>query len=401
MAVPAANRMQPFSVAWSPDQVIATVRAVEDYASRPNSLLSGWKYGCDPRFIDVFCEHWRSSGNISKAEHTLNRYPQFLAEVDTDMTLHFVYVRGEANAERPLLMLHGWPGSHFEFWDVIDALAFPSRFGNSTEAAFDLIIPSLPGYGFSSKPSSPIGARTAANWLAILMHDVLGFGRYLVHGNDWGSAIAPWMALDQASGTRAIHFNQLAVEPAVAPQTTEEKRWVESGAAGDPNLSAYYQLHTSKPQSLALLAAGNPVGQASWLLERFHDWSDLGGRSLEAVFGLQKLLTNVLIYVMTDSFPTSTWFYAGSEAEKASRLPEGVRIEIPTGVSNWSDPRRGAPPRTWVERGYDLMFWSEHVSGGHFPAMQAPEMLIGDLRQWAQCVVDASAEVGSSISKKE
>jgi pimeloyl-ACP methyl ester carboxylesterase len=384
MAAPFKERLHPFSVAWLPDQRNEVARGVEDYANRSKTLLRDWKRGCDPKFIDALCEHWRASGSVSRAEHELNRYPQFLARVGTDMALHFVYVEGEARGERPLLMIHGWPGSHFEFWDVIDMLAFPSRFGNPAEDAFDLIIPSLPGYGFSLKPSSPIGARTAAKWLTALMRDALGFHHYQVHGNDWGSAIAPWMALDLESGVSAIHINQLAVEPAATPRTAEEQRWVDYGSAGSESLSAYYQLHTWKPQSLAFLAAGNPVGQAAWILERFHDWSNLNGRSLDEVFGMQKLLTNILIYVMTDSFSTSTWFYAGSEDEQAKRLPVGSRVVVPTGISHWNDPRRGAPPRSWVERGYDLSFWSEHARGGHFPAMEAPELLKNDLVQWTK-----------------
>jgi pimeloyl-ACP methyl ester carboxylesterase len=392
----ATSCLQPFTVVWSPTKSAEVMDAVRRFELPPQSLQPGWALGCDSKFIEGFRRHWLSAGAMDQAAATLNRYPQFLVDVGDGDSLHVVYVRGESEGRRPLLLLHGWPGSHFEFWDIIDRLAFPSRFGVSAENAFDLIIPSLPGYGFSSKPTSPIGARSAARWLAILMRDRMRIGRYLVHGNDWGAAIAPWLALDPQSGAVAIHLNQLAVEPHAQPETEEERAWASGGADGDPSKAAYYALHTTKPQSLAYLAFGNPVGQAAWILERFHDWSNISDGGLETAFGLQALLTNVLIYVMTDSFATAAWFYAGSAREHAKQLPEGLRVVCPTGFSIWRDPRRPAvPPRRWVERGYELCFWAEYEHGGHFPAMQAPADLVSDLVQWA-CAASARIAINQN-----
>jgi pimeloyl-ACP methyl ester carboxylesterase len=391
----ARNDIAPFDVQWPEEQVDnvkSLVRAVEPARA---GKLPGWQYGCDPGFLSAFRDFWLRDGSVGNSQGILNQFPQFTAKVTADMSLHFVYVEGEAAGARPLLLLHGWPGSHFEFWPVIERLAFPSHYGGNSSAAFDLVIPSLPGFGFSSKPVAPIGARSTAGWLATLMRDVLGFDRYIVHGNDWGSAIAPWLALHPDSGAAAIHLNQLAVEPAAAPVTAEDREWATRAVDGDPNMAAYYMVQTTKPQSLAFMAANNPLGQAAWILERYHDWSNLDGRPFGDVFTMQALLTCVLVYVMTDSFATASWFYAGSEAEQAKRLPADCRINLPTGMSNWHDPRRVAPPRGWVERGYELAFWRQHKRGGHFPSMEEPGLLVDDLYHWAAMTMGETSQWSS------
>jgi pimeloyl-ACP methyl ester carboxylesterase len=295
--------------------------------------------------------------------------------------LHFVHVRGERKSARPLLLLHGWPGSVFEFWPVLERLAFPSRLGAPEDESFDLVIPSLPGYGHSFKPNGLVGPRSTAAWMDRLMRDILGYERYLVQGTDWGAGIAAWMALDSPDAVAGIHLHHLAVQPAAEPDR-REREWQASYAGAQERLGAYRHLQTTKPLSLGCLAAGNPMGQAAWLIERFHDWSDLRDRRFEDVFDKDRLLISVMMYVMSRTFSTSTWFYAGAAAEGLV-MSLGQRVEAPTGYAAYPDPRAPHPPRTWVEKGYNLVHWSEPERGGHFASTEVPDLVTTDLRAWA------------------
>lgn len=362
-----------------------------------NAADSGWRYGCDPDFLRRFCIHWADSYDIEAGEGTLNRYPQLLAEVAPGMRLHVVHVCGEAQGRRPLLLIHGWPGSVYQFWPLIDALAFPSRFGGAPMDAFDVVIPSLPGYGYSDKPAAPVGPRATAGWLARLMRDALGYQDYLVAGTDWGVVIAAWLALDHRKDVRGIHIDYPGAQPAAAPTTDAERAYLEAFEAAENRLGAYSRLHATRPQSLAFLAAGNPVAQAAWILERFHDWADLRGRAIDEVFSLDTLITNLMLTVMTDSFGSATWMYAGAESEGARRLPEGCRVPVPAGFASFPDPRHPRPPRSWVEKGYDVVHWREHDRGGHFASMEVPDLVIADLRDWAASLANIHRKVDGIV----
>ena len=267
---------------------------------------------------------------------------------------------------------------------MIEPLAFPSRHGGRVEDAFDLVIPSLPGYGFSGKPDTPIGARMAARLFDTLMREVLGYPRYRAQGGDWGAGVTAWLALDHAASVEAIHLNYLLVQPDASPETAEEKAWKAALDANQQALGAYAMLQGTKPQSLAYAMVDNPVAQAAWLVERFHDWADLRERNFEQVFSFDQLLTDVMIYVMNDAFVSATWLYAGALGEGVRRMPEGRRVEVPTAFAAYPDPRAPAPPRSWVERGYALSRWSPQPRGGHFAAMEQPGPFVDDLRAWGR-----------------
>ena len=178
--------LEPFRVAWQPERVDLLRSQISAFRWPDTPENAGWRFGCDPVFLKSICDHWARGYDFGAAEAELNRYPQFRAEVEPGVNVHFVHVVGEARGRRPLLLIHGWPGSPYEYWPVIEALAFPSRCGRSADDAFDLVIPSLPGYAFSSKPKAPIGPMRTALWFDTVMDDVLGYGRYLVEGTDWG-----------------------------------------------------------------------------------------------------------------------------------------------------------------------------------------------------------------------
>jgi pimeloyl-ACP methyl ester carboxylesterase len=375
--------MTPFEVSWGEDQIAGLKAKLASCVLPPAPQGAGWALGCDRDFLERFRRYWIHDYDWRAAMADLNRYPQHIAEID-GLAIHFVRVKGEAAAARPLLLTHGWPGSHYEFWGVIDRLAFPSRYGGRPQDAFDLIIPSLPGYAFSGKPAQPIGPKaTAALWNR-LMTEVLGCGHYLAQGGDWGAVVTSQLGLNHAPAVRGVHLNMCGLRSAAPPQGEAETAWMRKAGLAQQMLSGYSAVQMMKPLSLAWATAGNPLGQAAWILERFHDWADLSGGDIESVFGLDHLVTNAMLYVMTDSFPTSLWFYNGLVREGGINLAPGQRCETPTGYAAFpGDALMPTPPKSLVERLYNLVHWTEPPDGGHFAAMERPAAFAADVQAWA------------------
>jgi len=375
----------PFKVDWDEAAVQAVLERVETYPWPPApEVPDGWAYGCDAKFLKDLCAYWTGGYDWKAAVADLNRYPQFTARIE-DFDLHFVHVVGEAGGKRPLLLSHGWPGSHFEFWASIDKLAWPSRHGGDAADAFDLMIPSLPGFGFSSKPARPFGQRATARLFNTLMTEVLGYDRYLAQGGDWGSLVTSALGVDHAAHVPAIHLNMLGLRAPGGPKTPEETEWLARSGMAMDMFGAYFRLQISKPQSVAWLGAGNPVGQAAWIVERFYDWSDRRAKPFEAVFTRDQLLTNVMIYVMTGSFTTGAWYYRGFLEGGGIPLAEGERCETPTAFANFpGETILPPPPRSVAERAYNITRWTDMPRGGHFAAMEEPDLFVDDVRAWAR-----------------
>jgi len=374
----------PFEVSWDDAAVVDVLRRVAEYPFPVAPIEGGWGCGTDPQFLREFCAYWTDQYDWRAAVAELNRFPQFTARVE-DFDLHFVHIVGEAGGKRPLLLSHGWPGSHYEFWGAAERLAFPSRFGGKPEDAFDLVIPSLPGFGFSSKPPRPIGQRATARLFNTLMTQVLGYETYLAQGGDWGALVTSWLGHDHGAHARAIHLNMIGLRPFGPPQGQDEIDWISrTNVAGDM-MGAYLRLQVSKPQSVAWLGAGNPVGQAAWILERFHDWADLRTRDFTDVFSMDQLLTNIMIYVMTGSFTTGAWYYRGLIEEGGVVLPEGTRCETPTAFANFpGEALYSAPPKSWADRAYNISRWTDMQTGGHFAAMEEPEAFAAEVQAWGR-----------------
>lgn len=377
--------IKPFEVTWTEAEVGRVLDQVRAYPwPRQPAVPDGWAYGCDGAWLKSLCEHWTDRYDWRGAVADLNRFPQFTARVE-DFDLHFLHVVGEAGGRRPLIVTHGWPGSHYEFWQAIEKLAFPSRHGGSAADAFDLVIPSLPGFGFSSKPTRPVGQRTTARLFNTLMTEVLGYSSYLAQGGDWGAMVTSWLGREHGASARAIHLNMLGFRPHGGPQGEAELSWAQKQAAAMDMMGAYFRLQVSKPQSLAWMAAGNPVGQAAWIAERFHDWSDLREKPIDEVYPRDRLLTNIMLYVMTDSFTTGAWYYRGLVEEGGLAFAPGERVETPTAFANFpGEPLYSAPPRSFAERAYNIVRWTDMPRGGHFAAMEEPELFVDEVRAWAR-----------------
>lgn len=349
-----------------------------------------WAHGMSTPVLRDLAGHWLARYDWRAAEAGLNRHGHFRADMD-GLDIHFVHIVGEANGTRPLLLTHGWPGSVFEFWEAIGPLAFPSRHGGKPGDAFDLVIPSLPGYGFSGKPKRLTGPRATAALWDRLMRDVLGYETYLAQGGDWGAMVTSWLGLrhgtlDGKGGCRGIHLNLMGFRPAPAAlQSGEEAAWLARSGAAMQAEGAYFLQQATKPQTLALGLMDSPVGQAAWITEKFRAWSDLRGGDLWSVYTKDQILTNLMVYLVNDAFATSVWFYRAFIEEGGAALPEGVRCETPTGFASFPGERLyAAPPRTWCDRAYRIVHWSAMERGGHFAAMEVPDLFVRDVRAWAR-----------------
>lgn len=347
---------------------------------------AGFAYGADTALLQELCAYWTNAFDWRAQEAVLNRWPHFLADIE-GLPIHFVHVRGEAEGKRPLLLTHGWPGSFFEFWDVIEPLAFPSRFGGSSADAFDLVIPSLPGFAFSGKPKRPMGPRATARLWRALMADTLGYGRFMAQGGDWGAVVSSRLALEHP-GCAALHLNFMGLQPADdRPRDAAEKAWLERTQTLLRFEGAYLMQQATKPQTLAFALMDSAVGAAAWILEKFHGWSDLQGGGLWDLYSREQLLTNLMLYLTTNSMATGVWFYRGFLEEGGNQLAHGQRVTVRTGFANFPGEKiYPAPPLSWAERCYDIARWTPMAKGGHFAAMEQPKAFVEELCAFARDV---------------
>ena len=343
-----------------------------------------WAYGASAAYMEALIAHWRGGFDWRKAEAGLNRFAQFKARVG-DIDIHFVHEKGSNPSPRPLILSHGWPGSYFEFLHIVEALAHPERFGGKAEDGFDVIVPSLPGYGFSGKPKRPISPRTVAAHFDALMTGSLGYKSYIAQGGDWGSAVSGWLGYD-APACAGVHLNMLGWRsPGVGPETDEERAYAMRAAALFEAEGAYFREQSTKPLTLSYALTDSPVGVAAWIVEKFHGWSDLKDGRIESVYSMDQMLTNVMIYLVSGTFATSTWLYRGLfEDASGAPVPEKARIEKPVGIANFPVDLIPFPPRSMVERQMNVVRWTDMGEGGHFAALEKPEKLVADIAAFAR-----------------
>lgn len=351
---------------------------------------AGWRFGVEPRYFARLIDYWRDGYDWRRAEAELNRHPQFTASVKGDdgtaLRLHFLHRHGSGEAPLPILMLHGWPGSYYEFLGVVEPLARPEDFDGRPEDAFDVVVPSLPGYGFSEIPASPIGLRAIGGLLHRLMTEVLGYDRYLVQGGDWGALIAAWMALDHAPTVAAAHLNMVALRPPLGPGhppvSDDEQAWIDAARARLKQESAYQDVHATKSQTLAYGLTDSPVGLAAWIVEKFHGWTDAA--LAEPPFAMDTLLTNVMLYWLTGTINSSTWLYRMARREGELRAPAERRIEVPCAYLLAPNDLALPPPTSWLARIGRVDRRNDLASGGHFVALENGPALVADVRAFAR-----------------
>lgn len=376
---------KPFNFAIDDDK-LARVRARVADAQLPHLAAgSGWTYGVDAGWFSSLCRYWRDGYDWRAQERAINRLPQFTATV-RGRRLHFVHVRSANPAARPLLMLHGWPYSFWSFSEVIAPLA----------RDFHVVVPSLPGFGLSEPiADAPRGLRAMSQPMHLLMTDVLGYQRYLVQGHDHGAVAADWLALDHASAVLGEQTNLIAFrhkgaeygsgEAGLARPTAAEAEFVADEKATFKRESGYFALQSTRPETLAYAMADSPVGMAAYILDKWQKWTDLSVRTLEQVYGRDRLLTEVMLYLVTDSFATSLWPYAGFALEPFSL--DGRTIDVPFGFSGYPDPLNQPPPREFAAHGRsNIVQWEVAPAGGHFPFLENPEHFVASFRTFAASI---------------
>lgn len=376
-----ASHLKPFRVnipQAKVDHIIRRVRA----AQWPDRLgQDDWRYGANWDYMRSLARYWVEQFDWRKAEANLNRYPQFLARVG-DYDIHFYYVKGRGPRPVPLILTHGWPGSVFEFLEAIGPLSDPARFGGLADDAFDVIVPSMPGYGFSSKPAGkPIGPATAATLWHKLMTGVLGYSRYGAQGGDFGGEITTQLGRAYPESLIGIHLNNIAEDltlPDESELTAEERAWIRDGNAEWHVEGGYSREHHTRPQTAAFALTDNPLGAAAWIVEKLKVWSDSPDQR-EPVFTKDQVLTDVMIYLVTDTIGSSIWFYRGIDDDPIFK----GRVGVPTGVVYLSHEMLDfKPPRSLLQRNFNLVRFTQLASGGHFAFWEQPGPMVDDVRQF-------------------
>jgi microsomal epoxide hydrolase len=335
-----------------------------------------WRHGTSARYLEDLLDHWRVRFDWRKSEVRLNEFPQFKAQVE-DIDVHFYHVQGSGPDRRAIILTHGWPGSVLEFLDVIDRLANPERFGGRREEGFDVVVPSLPGYGFSSRPSAPIGPRRVAELWRKLMVDILGYPRFFAQGGDWGAAVTSWLGSDHPDVVGGIHLN-LLLGTLAEDHSPEARLWRAKLNAVRVAESGYAHEHATRPQTIGLALSDTPLGFASWVIEKFQRWGDTGG-DIESRFDKDTLLTNIMIYLVNDAVTSAIWMYYGADQE-AARYTHPVTV--PSALALFPGEFLPIPPRSVAERLLNLQRWTEMPSGGHFAALEEPAAFADDVRSF-------------------
>lgn len=377
---------RPFKISFS-DKLITDVRArVASYPWHEMPDDGGWDYGTNLHYMKELADYWVDSFDWRKQEADLNQFPHFMAKVD-GLDIHFIHEIGSGSSPRPLLISHGWPGSVAEFMKIIEPLAHPERFGGKVEDAFTVVAPSLPGFGFSGRPPRPYGPRKMADVLNALMTNVLDYKSYIAQGGDWGGAICSWLGFDHAEYCQAIHINILTMRHPDGPKGQEEQNWADQFEIDQIMENGYRIQQATRPQTLSYAMMDSPVGIAAWLIEKFNAWSDTDGNNIESAHTKDELLTNIMIYIGTKTFNTASWIYYGRREEGGRVLsPEGLRVEVPTACALFPEELLAWPPRSYAERLYNIQHWTEMPRGGHFAAMEEPQLLIDDIRSFARSI---------------
>lgn len=340
-----------------------------------------WAYGADVEYLRGLVDHWRDGFDWRAQEARLNAFPQYTVPLH-GIELHFLHVPGQGPAPLPLLLSHGWPGSVFEFLDLIPRLTDPARFGGDPADAFTVVAPSLPGYGLSFRPGQArFGAEEIADCFADLMTDVLGYGRFGAQGGDWGAFVSSRLGFAHPDKLVGIHLNLLAVRrdpAALEDPTPEERRFLGELQHWLKEETGYQWIQGTRPQTLAFGLTDSPAGLAAWIVEKFRAWSDCGG-DVESVFTKDELLANIGLYWFTGAIGSSFWpYYARMHGPWP--VPEGRTVDVPTGYCEF--PREILrPPRSLAARTYsDIRRWSTMPRGGHFAAMEQPDALAEEVR---------------------
>ena len=371
------DEIRPFTIDV-PDEVLVDLRERLARTRWPDQIEgTGWSLGTDTAYLKELCAYWQDGYDWRAEEAKLNAWAHGLTEID-GQTLHFLHARSKHEDAFPLVITHGWPGSIVEFQKILPMLTDPTAHGGRAEDAFHVVCPSMPGYGFSG-PTRERGwdpKRIAAAEIELMRR--LGYARYGAQGGDWGSMVTSQIGAQDPTHCAGIHLNMVIAMPQEGELSETEKKWTEDTAAFAGQEAGYQQIQGTKPQTLGVGLNDSPAGLCGWIVEKFRQWSDCGG-DVESVYTKDELLTNVMVYWVTGTINSSIRLYF--EVMQGGTAIPTEKVEVPTGCAIF--PREVyKAPLAWAKASYHVTHYEVYEEGGHFAAMEQPEVLAKDLRSF-------------------
>jgi pimeloyl-ACP methyl ester carboxylesterase len=365
------------------DEVLKDLRERLDRTRFPDEVPdTGWEYGTNLAYMKELVEYWRTRYDWRKHEAELNRFAHYKTNID-GLDIHFIHEPGHGPNPKPLLLSHGWPGSVYEFMRIIPMLTDPAAHGGDPNRSFTVIAPSLPGYGFSGHPRvRAFNIQAIAETFDKLVTEVLGYKRYCAQGGDWGSAITSRLGEVHGDHLYGIHLNLIFVGGHTRSKgdlSQEEKVFLADMDHFRREETGYQGIQGTKPQTLAYGLNDSPAGLAAWITEKFRTWTDCGG-DLESRVTKDQLLSNIMIYWVGQSINSSTRLYYEARHHPWRPDPE-KRVETPTAAAIFPGEIL-KPPRQWAEAAFNIQHWTVMPRGGHFAAMEEPELLANDIRDF-------------------
>lgn len=374
------SHIRAFHIAIDQSDIDALKLRLQQSKMPTYSPANSWEDGTDVSYMKELMQYWQDEFDWRNIETQLNTFDHYLVDID-GLDMHFIHQRSSHAHAKPLIITHGWPGSVIEFIAIIERLAQPEKWGGNIDDAFHVVCPSLPGFAWSQAAVAPgMNAKAVAERHAKLMA-LLGYENYLAQGGDWGAVITRQLALIDPN-CQAIHLNMVPAYPTedmlatFAELTAGEQAGLMRTNTFKETGMAYYAVQSSQPQTLAYGLTDSPVGLAAWLVEKFRSWSDCNGDIATAIHP-DHLLANISLYWFTNTIASSMRIYR----EEAIQPSPGNYLDKPTGVGCY--PKEIVYiPRTWAEAEYNIVHWSEQEKGGHFAALEQPELFVVDLRKF-------------------
>ena len=376
--------MEPFTIAVS-DAALDDLRHRLGQTRWPDEMPgTGWEYGSNLDYIKELVEYWRTGFDWREQEKKLNAFHHYKSEVD-GLSIHFIREPGAGPNPMPLVITHGWPSTFFEMTKIIPLLSDPGRHGGDPADSFDVIAPSLPGFGFSQASQEPgMQVQKVADLWARLMTENLGYPEFAAHGGDIGAGVTSRLGYAHADKMIGVHLTSITrptpyLGPGSRPLTAAEQAHSAQRESWQQSEGGYSHIQGTKPQTLSYGLNDSPAGLAAWIVEKYRTWSDCNG-DVESSYTKDELLTNITIYWVTQTIGSSVRMYKENQSA-LWEMTEGERVPTPAGMALF--PQEIAkPPREWAERSWDVRRWEEMPRGGHFAALEEPELLANEIREF-------------------
>ena len=374
--------VRPFTIAVE-DSVLEDLQQRLADTRWPDEIPNtGWDYGSNLAYLKELVEHWRTKFDWRAQEAKLNAFSHFKSEVD-GLDIHFIHEKGKGPNPIPLVITHGWPSCFFEMTKIIPLLADPASHGGDAADSFDVVAPSLPGFGFSdhAQDRGMEVQRVAGMWNK-LMTENLGYPKFAAQGGDIGSGVTARLGYAHADTLYGIHLTSITrptpyLGPGSRPVTDAEQALIAQRDKWFADEGGYNHIQGTKPQTLAYGLNDSPVGLAAWIVEKYRTWSDCGG-DVEKSYTKDELLTIVTIYWVTQTISSSTRMYFENQ-KNLWAMEKDQKVPAPAGMAMFPQ-EISKPPREWGERSYDVRRWTEMQSGGHFAALEEPQLLAEEVR---------------------